>query len=73
MLNMSNSNKKLSNIIMGLNLFDWQGRILSNILFVFWAMEFQEKVFLRFTDRMSNKQDRVKRVFKTTRIMPACL
>ena len=27
-----------------------QGRILSNISFVFWAMEFQEKLLLRFTD-----------------------
>ena len=26
------------------------GRILSNILFVIWAMEFQEKLLLRFTD-----------------------
>ena len=26
------------------------GRILSNISFVFWAMEFQEKMLLRFTD-----------------------
>ena len=26
------------------------GRTLSNISFVFWAMEFQQKMFLRFTD-----------------------
>ena len=47
--------KKPFNIITGLYLFDWttfkfQGRILSNISFIFWAMEFQEKIFLRFTD-----------------------
>ena len=27
-----------------------KGRILPNISFVFWAMEFQEKMLLRFTD-----------------------
>ena len=27
-----------------------QGRVLSNILVFFWAMEFQEKLLLRFTD-----------------------
>ena len=31
-------------------MISYVGRILSNISFVFWAMEFQEKLLFRFTD-----------------------
>jgi hypothetical protein len=33
----------------------FKGRILSDISFIFWEMEFQEKLPLRFTD-FSSKQ-----------------
>ena len=41
--------KNERNIWQNSALVSW-GRILSNISFVFWAMELQEKLLLRFTD-----------------------